>query len=166
MNLYYDTKQEADDLNARITADCKASGIWDGTTSNYCVPDFIQDVGQWLVPIIPGYEQFFTDFELSIANNNMSSTTKAVLQDISFCKQIKVKLLAAFKQGPTLPQNTYRTMSDLFWYAKDAADNGNPTNLKLELEAMPNEAALGLAGWDALRASLIADIDSYLALES
>lgn len=84
-------------------------------------------------------------------------------KDIAFCQQLKIKLLAAFKLGNTLPKETYRQLSDMFFYAKDAADNGNPTNLKQELIALPDESVLGLAGWNDLRQSLVNEIYLYLS---
>jgi hypothetical protein len=83
-------------------------------------------------------------------------------KDIAFCQQLKLKLLAAFKLGDTIPKENYRQLSDMFFYAKDAADNGNPTNLKQELLALPDESILGLAGWDGLVLSLVNEIDLYL----
>ena len=122
MNLYYSTLEEATIVNQRVTAACLAAGIWSNGTNNYCNPYQEEETGQWVIPILEGYQQFFTSFELSIANQNMQPEVREVLQDKWFCKQIHVKLLAAFKTMPTLNQGTYRQMSDIFWYAKDAAE--------------------------------------------
>lgn len=163
-NLYYDTESEAIMVNSRVTASCLEAGIWNGSiTTNYCIPYLDDEVHKWTVPIRAGYEQFFTEFELSIADMNITPETREVLKDQWFCKQIKLKMLSAFKGGQTLPRDTYRALSDLFWYADDAAAKGNPTNVKIELQAIPDEDIIQLPGWNALRAALIADIDAYLA---
>jgi hypothetical protein len=162
MNLYL-TYEEATAINERINYSANAAGMFRAGTNNYCNPYLDETKGLWVVPILEGYEEFFTAFELSIANQNMEPSRKAVMQDRWFCRNIHEKLLAAFKDGSTLGRDTYRQMSEIFWYAKDAADNGNPTNLRIELLEIPNEATLGLPGWNGLRTALIADIDAYLA---
>lgn len=66
-----DTYAEATSLNARVTADCIADSKWtDGVTNNYCNPDWNQDVQKWLVPVLPGYEQYFTEAEMENAYTN------------------------------------------------------------------------------------------------
>lgn len=67
MNLLLRTYGEAEALNNRITADCLRTGKWtDGVTNNYCVPTQNEN-GQWVIPVLDGYEQFFTVAELSRA---------------------------------------------------------------------------------------------------
>jgi hypothetical protein len=58
---------EAKALNQRVTNDCIAQSKWtDGVTNNYCNPYKDED-GLWIVPILEGYENFFTDEELEKA---------------------------------------------------------------------------------------------------
>lgn len=58
---------EAKALNERVTNDCIAQSKWtDGITNNYCNP-YLDEDGLWVVPILEGYENFFTDEELSKA---------------------------------------------------------------------------------------------------
>jgi hypothetical protein len=95
-----------------------------------------------------------------IPNLDMSPERKEVIQDRLFCREIQNKLLESQKDGQTLDPLVYRQMSDLFFYAKDAADNGNPSQVKYELQQIPD--ALPLANWIELKASLIAEIDEYL----
>lgn len=67
-----DTYQQAVDLNARVTNDCIADQRWtDGITNNYCNPEFDQTITKWLVPILPGYEKYFTEQELENAYSNL-----------------------------------------------------------------------------------------------
>lgn len=62
---------EAKALNQRVTNDCIAQSKWtDGVTNNYCNPYYDSDAQAWIVPILEGYEQFFTDDELAQAMQN------------------------------------------------------------------------------------------------
>jgi len=56
------TEADAIALNERVTKDCLAEGIWQNGTNNYCDPEHTEF---WLVPVLDGYEQFFTKEELS-----------------------------------------------------------------------------------------------------
>lgn len=59
---------EAKALNERVTNDCITQSKWiDGITNNYCNPQFDEESQMWLVPILEGYESFFTDEELENA---------------------------------------------------------------------------------------------------
>lgn len=59
---------EAKKLNERVTNDCIVQEKWtDGITNNYCNPQFDEESQMWLVPILEGYESFFTDEELENA---------------------------------------------------------------------------------------------------
>jgi hypothetical protein len=59
---------EAKALNERVTTDCIAQGKWsDSITNNYCHPFFDEETQMWLVPVLEGYESFFTDQELENA---------------------------------------------------------------------------------------------------
>lgn len=59
---------EAKSLNERVTNDCISQGKWtDGITNNYCNPYFDEESQLWIVPILEGYENFFTDEELEKA---------------------------------------------------------------------------------------------------
>ena len=59
---------EAKSLNERVTNDCIAQSKWtDGITNNYCNPEWNEELQKWLVPVLEGYENFFTDEELENA---------------------------------------------------------------------------------------------------
>ena len=59
---------EAKKLNDRVTNDCITKGKWnDSITNNYCNPEFNEESQMWVVPILEGYENFFTDEELENA---------------------------------------------------------------------------------------------------
>lgn len=65
--LFFNTLLEAIQLNNTITD--MASALWsDGITNNYSNPlkHPIQDI--WAIVIEPGYEQFFTTEQLTIAS--------------------------------------------------------------------------------------------------
>lgn len=65
------TFAEAKAVNQRITDDCKNDSKWtDGITNNYCNPYYDQDLQAWIVPILEGYEQYFTDTEIEQALTN------------------------------------------------------------------------------------------------
>jgi hypothetical protein len=62
---------EAKSLNERVTNDCIAQSKWtDGITNNYCNPYFDEESQLWIVPILEGYENFFTNEELEQAWKN------------------------------------------------------------------------------------------------
>jgi hypothetical protein len=62
------TLSEAKIINARVTTDCIAQSKWtDSVTNNYCNPTWDEDLQKWLVPILEGYESFFTDSEIENA---------------------------------------------------------------------------------------------------
>jgi hypothetical protein len=62
------TLLEAKALNERVTNDCIAQSKWtDGITNNYCNPEWNEELQKWLVPVLEGYENFFTDEELENA---------------------------------------------------------------------------------------------------
>ena len=62
------TLSEAKSLNERVTNDCIAQSKWtDGITNNYCNPHWDEELQKWLVPVLEGYESFFTDEELENA---------------------------------------------------------------------------------------------------
>lgn len=65
------TLSEAKSLNERVTNDCIASSKWtDGITNNYCNPEWNEDLQMWTVPILEGYENFFTEQEIENAWKN------------------------------------------------------------------------------------------------
>jgi len=65
------TLLEAKALNERVTNDCIAQSKWtDGITNNYCNPEWDEELQKWLVPVLEGYENFFTDEELENAYRN------------------------------------------------------------------------------------------------
>ena len=99
--------------------------------------------------------------DLSLINGlNMTPELIKVYEDKVFCKTIHDKLLSTQKLTPVLDSLVYRDMIDTFKYAKEAADNGNPTHLKYELEQLPD--TLPLDNWAATKLELIADIDAFL----
>jgi hypothetical protein len=97
MNIFLDTKLEADELNDRVTRDCLRSGFWDVGTTRYCDPKLDPDTDKWIVPVIEGYEQFFTEFELTVATIAMDSTYRQVLKDRAFGQLIMNQFLAENK---------------------------------------------------------------------
>lgn len=157
--LYIETQEEALQINQRVVDACMSESFWSNGTNNYCVPYLDENTGKWIVPILEGYEQFFTPFELSIANQIMEPATMQVLKDQSFCNGIKLKLLT-MQRGVVTDPLVFRQMSDLFFYAKDAADNGSPRQLKYELQQLSD--SLPLTNWASIKASLIAEIDAYI----
>jgi hypothetical protein len=66
MTLNLRTSAEAYQLNERVTADCIRNNQWSDGTNNYCNP-MQNENGQWEIPILPGYEQYFTLAEISRA---------------------------------------------------------------------------------------------------
>ena len=68
MNVIKLSYSEAKALNERVTNDCIAQSKWtDGITNNYCNPEWNEELQKWLVPVLEGYENFFTDEELENA---------------------------------------------------------------------------------------------------
>lgn len=66
--IEFETFSEAKTINARITAECIAKSKWtDGVTNNYCNPYLDEETQLWVVPVLEGYENFFTDEELAKA---------------------------------------------------------------------------------------------------
>jgi hypothetical protein len=69
--IKFQTLSEAKSTNERITNDCINSSIWtDGITNNYCNPYYDPLVQAWIIPILEGYEKYFTDSELEQAALN------------------------------------------------------------------------------------------------
>jgi hypothetical protein len=68
MILKFKTYEEAWQLNERVTADCIKNNQWSDGTNNYCNPTQNSN-GQWEVPILEGYEKYFTLAEISRAIN-------------------------------------------------------------------------------------------------
>ena len=67
MTLKFRTYAEAWAVNERVTADCIRNNQWtDGITTNSATPTE-NESGQWEIPILPGYEQYFTLAEISRA---------------------------------------------------------------------------------------------------
>lgn len=67
--IKFKTYSEASVLNDRVTAECLRTSFWTDGTNNYCIPD--QDAnGLWRVPILEGYEMFFTTGEIDRAWND------------------------------------------------------------------------------------------------
>ena len=68
LSIKLSTLSEAKSLNERVTNDCIAQSKWtDGITNNYCNPEWNEELQKWLVPVLEGYESFFTDEELENA---------------------------------------------------------------------------------------------------
>lgn len=67
--IKFKTFNEANSLNNRVTAECLSKSEWNSGTDNYCTPSQ-DDRGQWLVPVIEGYEKYFTTGELDRAWND------------------------------------------------------------------------------------------------
>ncbi len=64
-----DSLIQAKSINQRITQSCIDASVWtDGITNNYCNPIWNESLQKWLVPILEGYEQFFTDEEIENAS--------------------------------------------------------------------------------------------------
>lgn len=65
------TLAEAKAINQRITDACINDSKWtDGITNNYCNPYYDQAIQAWIVPILDGYEQYFTESEIEQAAIN------------------------------------------------------------------------------------------------
>lgn len=65
------TLTDAKAVNERITKACIESSKWtDGITNNYCNPTFNPLAQAWIIPILEGYENYFTDSELEQAALN------------------------------------------------------------------------------------------------
>jgi hypothetical protein len=95
-----------------------------------------------------------------ITGLDMTPELAKVYEDKNFCREIHNRLLSSQKLTPNLAPEVYRQMVDTFKYAKEAADNGNPTHLKYELEQLSDD--LPLDGWSTLKGELITEIDDYL----
>ena len=66
--IKFSTLSEAKSLNERLTNDCISQSKWtDGITNNYCNPEWNEEFQKWLVPVLEGYEDFFTNEELENA---------------------------------------------------------------------------------------------------
>jgi hypothetical protein len=75
--IKFKTYSEASVLNDRVTAECLRTSVWTDGTNNYCNPD--QDTnGLWRVPILEGYEMFFTTGEIDRAWNDDDLVPKEV----------------------------------------------------------------------------------------
>lgn len=69
--IKFTTLAEAKAVNQRITDGCINDSKWtDGITNNYCNPYYDQVAQAWIIPILEGYEQYFTDAELEQAAIN------------------------------------------------------------------------------------------------
>jgi len=66
LSIKFKTYEQAWQLNERVTADCIKNGEWSDGTNNYCNPTQNAN-GQWEVPILEGYEKYFTLAEISRA---------------------------------------------------------------------------------------------------
>lgn len=65
------TLAEAKTVNQRITDACINDSKWtDGITNNYCNPYYDQMAQAWIIPILEGYEQYFTESEIEQAAIN------------------------------------------------------------------------------------------------
>jgi hypothetical protein len=90
-SIKFHTQQEALALNERITNDCLRTGIWQGGTDNYCIPTLEESTNLWVVPILEGYEQFFTTAELELANEQ--SELQPLLMDMAVCRKAMLTYL-------------------------------------------------------------------------
>ena len=90
----------------------------------------------------------------------MDENYKLVLKDRSFCEKIKNKMLASQKTAPINDNATYKMLVEAFRYAKEAAENGNPSQVKYELELITDD--LPLNDWAVVKQSLIDEINEYL----
>jgi hypothetical protein len=96
--IYCETLEEAQMLNSRLTQDCISASIWPSGTTNYCNPEQDPETGKWLVPILEGYEQFFTSYELEYADMaELSTQLKAVLKDQFFGIRLRGEIIEAIK---------------------------------------------------------------------
>jgi len=75
--IKFRTYSEAAVLNDRVTAECLRASVWTDITNNYCIPD--EDAnGMWRVPILDGYEMFFTTGEIDRAWNDANPVPREV----------------------------------------------------------------------------------------
>jgi hypothetical protein len=75
--IKFRTFSEASALNDRVTAECLRASVWTDGTNNYCNPD--QDAnGMWRVPILEGYEMFFTTGEIDRAWDDANPVPREV----------------------------------------------------------------------------------------
>lgn len=84
--IKFDTLDEANEVEQRVFQAAMAAGEFGPGTLRYVEVEYEEQTGLWFVPIIEGYEEFFTSFELLIADQNMDTDRQAVLQDMNICK--------------------------------------------------------------------------------
>lgn len=93
------SQQEADAINVRVTKSCIDAGVWGSGTDNYCNP---QHEEFWLVPVLDGYDQFFTPAELA----GIDDDHQLLLDDIEKGKRvIQMYLLDSRKLDITTQQS-------------------------------------------------------------
>lgn len=122
--IKYKTYSDALMINDRVTAECLRDGIWNGTTNNYCIP-FKDKHGQWLVPIMDGYEKYFTIGEIDCAWDDADEVPKEVPL---WCLRTVLKLMNLFSQVESaiyaLPETTTEEIQ-LKTAAKEGLEYGN-----------------------------------------
>ena len=132
-SIKFKSLSEALALNERITNDCLRAQVWSGGTDNYCIPAQGDD-GYYEVPILPGYEQFFTFAEREIAATQEGAFQNK-LKDVAFGERLLLEFLTGQAQV-SLDNATYRLVSDLFKYAEAALKRGDLPQAKTELQAI------------------------------
>lgn len=104
--IKYRTYSEAQLVNDRVTAECLRNSEWPSGTNNYCIPTQ-DEYGQWLVPILEGYEKYFTTGEIDRAWDDQDVVPKQVPL---WCLRTIIKLMGLFEQVnqaiENMPSNT------------------------------------------------------------
>lgn len=139
MNLFFDTKVEADIVNARVTQACIAASKWtDGLTNNYCNPYYDEELAKWAVPVLDGYEQFFNDDELQFAN--MTAPELQVMKNKAFGQRIMNKFIAMRSALPASPEDDLLVMDySILGDVRELLYDGSIKSARARLIEKPNE---------------------------
>ena len=164
MNLYL-TYEEATALNERINAAASEAGKFEGGTNNYCNPYQDEDNGLWVVPILEGYEEFFTSFELSTANRNMTPAMRSLLK-----KQFKgveiVKRFLAENEEMVISTNDNLNQLGAFMNVKILLESGALATARDVLSQVPASSFVltpGYATVEERKQSYLDELNEFIA---
>ena len=129
MTLLFRTYSEAWQLNERVTADCIRNGEWSDGTNNYCNPTQNAN-GQWEVPILEGYEKYFTLAEISRAQNpDWFSVTRWQLRAQLAIQGLEDSVTTAINGLPssTQTETEFKIKAQYAWDYSNNIERNSPT---------------------------------------
>lgn len=159
MELICNTEADAKVIIARINTDLSAVGLCDAGGSY--ATTYQNEGGYWVVPVVAGFEKYFTEFELSIADKAMDASYKQVLKDRAFGQVILNEFLAENKNTELTLDQDIETMAALM-PLKNFLDIGGINRAWELLQTDMFKAALPKERWIKYNA-LMSD---YLGLKS